>query len=147
MDFQRFQRGVAWVLLAVMIGLFAWAIWGTLNPPRVAMGEMHGLFAGHTIVGHWDGEPYAQYFEPDGGILVAAGDDPPGHGRWWVEDPDLLCVEVPEWDARRCGQVWREGAALMLFEEGSGRSHPATLVRGRLVLDPGEAQSDDAPAE
>lgn len=99
---------------------------------RLSAREIVDLIAGNTVLGEWEGQPYAQYFDPDGSTIFRLEDGRSFGGDWFVEEAENRYCSYHWLRGTRCYELFLEGDDdLLWIEEGSDLLLPSKVIEGR----------------
>ena len=68
-----------------LVGLLALATPVAAQSVKLKAHEIEALLSGNTAVGKWDGQPYRQFFDPDGSTIYAQKGARSALGEWRVD--------------------------------------------------------------
>jgi hypothetical protein len=95
---------------------------------RLGQGDAKEALADHTLIGripHLNID-FALYYAPDGQLIGAIDGAMKGRdrGTWRVTGNGQVCLQWSEWEdnEEKCGELWRDGKELKVFEQKSGRA-------------------------
>ena len=98
---------------------------------RLTAAEIKVMLSGKTAISTGGGNPYRQYFDPDGSTLYLPEGAPADTGKWRTDrDKQLYCSwwERGGWS---CYEIYETGEMEILWRSPGGRDFPARLVEGR----------------
>lgn len=95
---------------------------------KLGKAEATAALADHTLIGRIPhvNIDFTLYYAPDGRLVGAISGAMKGRdrGAWRVADDGQVCLRWANWEesAESCRTLWRDGDALKIFEEKSGRA-------------------------
>jgi hypothetical protein len=103
---------------------------------RLSSGEIAATIKGNTILGEYEGDPYAQYFNPDGTTIFQLKDGRAIEADWYVDAATERYCSYHWMRGAKCYEVFADGdGRLFWLEEGTTRREPTTLVAGQKLFD------------
>lgn len=103
---------------------------------RLSSDEILATIRGNTILGTYDGDPYAQYFDPSGTTIFQLNDGRAFEGDWFVDEASQRYCSYHWARGKKCYEVFgREPNELLWLEEGTTERELTTLVSGKQLFD------------
>lgn len=103
---------------------------------RLSSAEIAEAIKGNTIFGEYEGDPYAQYFNPNGKTIFQLEDGRAFEADWYVDAATERYCSFHWMRGAKCYEVFADGGDRLLWiEEGTTRREPTTLVAGQKLFD------------
>jgi hypothetical protein len=103
---------------------------------RLTSDEIVATIQGNTVLGTYDGDPYAQYFDPNGTTIFQLKDGRAFEGDWFVDQASQRYCSYHWARGQKCYEVFGDGDnELLWLEEGTTQHERTTLVNGRKLFD------------
>jgi hypothetical protein len=107
----------------------------TAAEKRLSSGEIAAAIKGNTVLGEYEGDPYAQYFDPNGKTIFQLQDGRSFEGDWYVDAATERYCSYHWMRGAKCYEVFEDGAdQLTWLEEGTTEREETTLVEGRKLF-------------
>ena len=103
---------------------------------RLSSDEIAATIKGNTVLGTYDGNPYAQYFDPNGTTIFQLQDGRAFEGDWFIDTASQRYCSYHWARGQKCYEVFGDGDSKLLWlEEGATQHEQTTLVNGRQLFD------------
>ena len=123
-------RCCAFWCLAILL-----ASWGqpvSAENSALTADQIKKTITGNTVLGEWDDQPYAQYFDPDGTTIFKLQDGRRVEGDWYVEDESDLYCSYHWFRGTSCYALYFDDDGLLLWlEEDGDMLLPSRILEGR----------------
>lgn len=102
---------------------------------RLSSGEIAATIKGNTVLGEYEGDPYAQYFNPNGKTIFQLQDGRAVEADWYVDPATERYCSYHWMRGAKCYEVFEDGDGKLLWlEEGTNTREPTTLVAGQKLF-------------